>query len=80
MGLPWDASTAASYYVVDCFICIEEIERPGGHLFERRDKQEKIRKIDGALQTDRIGILFVQILANLSFSFIKFFVRIIAKM
>jgi hypothetical protein len=44
MGLPRDACTAASYNVVACFICIEEIERPGGHLYERRDKQEKNKK------------------------------------
>jgi hypothetical protein len=61
MGLPGDACTAASYYVVACFICIEETERPGGHLFVRRGKQEKNKKkIDRASQTGRIGIFFFQ--------------------
>jgi hypothetical protein len=58
MGLPWDACTAASYYVVACFICIEEIERPGGHLYEKRDKQEKIRKNRQSITDRPYGDIF----------------------
>jgi hypothetical protein len=57
MGLPWDACTAASYYVVACFICIEEIERPRVDIYLRGGEKEG--KIDRASQTDRIGIFFV---------------------